>query len=438
MKPIEAVVARAIWDVDLGAMPAWRARLTRVARIAHALVTDLTEGQLNLRAMSLVYTTLLSLVPLLAVSFSVLKGFGVHNQIEPLLLNVLAPLGEKGAELTGSIIGFVENMQVGVLGSLGLALLLYTVISLIQKIERAFNYVWHTTSTRSVGQRFSSYLSVIMVGPVLMFTAMGLTASLMSTGAMQWLSTIEPFATALNLMGPFLPYGLVIGAFAFVYVCVPNTRVRPVPARLGAAVAGFLWETTGFLFASFISTSTRYTAIYSGFAILIVFMIWIYLSWLILLLGAGIAFYVQHPEHVAPRRQESTLSNRLKEKLALLLMARIGRDYFDGRDALTMERLAAWLGVPMDVVAAVLESLEAGELVVRTAHEPPGYVPARAPDTVRVAAILEAVRSAEETPFLSGERLPRDPGVDAVLERLERAVAEALDNETLKELGCRS
>ena len=156
-QPLELVINRAIWDVDLAALPRWRAWVTRALRIVHAVANDVTEGQLGLRAMSLVYTTLLSLVPLLAVSFSVLKGFGVHNQMEPVLASFLAPLGERGVEITSNVIGFVENMQVGVLGAMGLGLLLYTVISLVQKIESAFNYAWHTAQTRTLGQRFANY-----------------------------------------------------------------------------------------------------------------------------------------------------------------------------------------------------------------------------------------------------------------------------------------
>ena len=438
LRPIDAVIARAIWDVDLSALPVWRAWLTRAARVLHAVVNDVTAGQLTLRAMSLVYTTLLSLVPLLAVSFSVLKGFGVHNQIEPLLANFLAPLGEHGLELTRNIIGFVENIKVGVLGSLGLALLLYTVVALIQKIESAFNFVWHTTQTRSFGQRFSSYLSVILIGPVLMFTAMGLTASLMSTSLVQWLAGIEPFATLMGLAGRLIPWLLVVGAFAFVYGFVPNTRVRPVPALAGAALAGAVWQAMGWLFAAFVAGSARYTAIYSGFAIVLVFMIWLYVSWLILLLGSAIAFYIQNPERVAPQRQDPTLSNRLKERLALLVMARAAREYLEGQEPGTMERMAAWLGTPMDAISPVLEGLEAKGLLLRTAGEPPGYVPGRALDRVRVADILSAVRSAEETPYLSDVRLPHEPAVDQVVETLDRALEQSLGERTLRDLGSRS
>lgn len=134
----------AIWDIETDKWPRYAVVPFEVLRSCTATVRDLTtDGQLNLRAMSLVYTTLLSLVPLLAISFSVLKGFGVHNQVEPFLQNLLQPLGDKGMEISDRIIEFVENVKAGVLGSLGLALLIFTVISLMQKIERAFNFAWH-------------------------------------------------------------------------------------------------------------------------------------------------------------------------------------------------------------------------------------------------------------------------------------------------------
>ncbi len=160
VKGLKSHITGAIWDVDPAALPAWAGGPMRLVHILYAVVRDLGDGMLRLRAMSLVYTTLLSLVPLLAISFSVLKGFGVHNQIEPMLLNFLAPLGEKGVEITEYIITFVERIKVGVLGAVGLGLLVYTVVSLMQKIERSFNDTWHVTRHRSLAQRFSGYLSV--------------------------------------------------------------------------------------------------------------------------------------------------------------------------------------------------------------------------------------------------------------------------------------
>src|SRR5690606_9901370 len=134
---------------------------------------------------------------------------------EPLLLNLVEPLGERGEELVGTVLGFVENMKVGVLGSVGLALLLYTVISLIQKIELSFNHVWHAQSGRSLSRRFSDYLSVIMVGPVLVFSAVGMTASMMSSDVVQALVSVEPFGSLLVLLSRLAPMLLIVLAFCF-------------------------------------------------------------------------------------------------------------------------------------------------------------------------------------------------------------------------------
>ena len=284
-----------VWATD-PARPFWQREISRFLRIMAMVARDIQGGMLTLRAMSLVYTTLLSFVPLLAVSFSVLKGFGVHNQLEPVLLNFLAPLGDKAEQIVANVVGFVENMRIGVLGALGLGMLMYTVISLIQKIEAAFNSTWRLTSTRNLPQRFSNYLSVVMVGPVLIFSAIGITASLRSNAIVSSIEQLPYMGDVIQLLGEFVPYVLIIGAFTFVYVLVPNTRVKPLSALYGAIVAGLLWRWTGILFAGFAGGSTSYTAIYSGFAILLLFMIWLYLGWMILLIGASIAYYHQHPE----------------------------------------------------------------------------------------------------------------------------------------------
>ena len=131
--------------------------LYKVGRTAYAMARDVLSGQLTLHAMSLVYTTLLSIVPLLALSFSVLKALGVHQRMEPFLFQFFEPLGPQGIQLAEQILGFVDNMKVGVLGSVGLALLVYTVVSLLQKIERSFNMIWRVPDMRSMAQRFSNY-----------------------------------------------------------------------------------------------------------------------------------------------------------------------------------------------------------------------------------------------------------------------------------------
>jgi len=428
---------RLLWGTDIHQLSPWRRRGVHLLRFIHAILRDFTQGYVTLQAMSLVYTTLLSLVPLLAVSFSVLKGFGVHNQIEPLLLNALAPLGEQGAEITQRIIGFVDNMKVGVLGSLGMAMLLYTVISLIQKIEQAFNYTWRVKKPRSFAQRFSQYLSVLMVGPVLFFSAVGLTASVRSTAFVQTVMALEPLSSFLSIVGRLIPYLMISLAFAFVYVFVPNTRVNVRSAMVGAFVAGALWQSVGWIFATFMAGSTKYTAIYSSLAILILFMIWIYIAWLILLIGASIAFYHQHPEYLTIRGRELALSNRLRERLALLIGEKIARNHYSGDPPLTSEELSRAIGLPESNVQETLNILEAGGFLMHTDKDPPCYLPAHSPTTISVKTLLDHVSCYREgSADGCGDRGgAADVGVGALERRIDTAVAQALEGLTLRDLA---
>jgi membrane protein len=425
----------AIWHTHLEAVPAWRARMLVAVRLLLALARDLVVGQLTLRAMSLVYTTLLSLVPLLALSFSVLKAFGVHNQLEPALHRFLAPLGAEGDELTAQIIGFIDNMNVGVLGSLGLALLLYTAVSLVHKIEESFNYIWHVTHSRSIAQRFSNYLSVLLVGPILVFAAIGLTAAVSSTALVQSALAVEPLGRIAYYLGRVAPYVLVIGAFAFIYAFVPNTGVRPGAALAGGVVGGVLWQSAGWAFTAFVAHSKQYSAIYSGFAVLVLFMIWLYLSWLILLLGASVSFYRQHPEYLVAAGGEPRLSNRMRERLALLIMGHVASAYLEGRPAWSRERFTQTLSVPMYTVDVVVDALCSGGMLAETNDVPPRCVPARDLARVSVKELLDAVRAAGEDRFLRPDRLPIPPEIEDVLHRLERASRSAVGEISVAQLA---
>ncbi len=425
---------RAIWGVELSTLPTWRAKLIRMLRGIYTLARDLAEGQLTLHATSLVYTTLLSLVPLLAVSFSVLKAFGVHNKIQPVLLRLLEPLGMKGVEITVQILVFVENIKVGVLGALGLTLLLYTVVSLLQKIELAFNYTWHVERPRPLMQRITQYLSVLTVGPVLVFSALGITATLMSSAFTQAIIAATPFGHTISALTRLAPYLLIIVAFTFVYILMPNTKVHFRSALFGGITAGVLWQLSGWGFATFVVASARYTAIYSGFAILIMFMFWMYLSWLILLVGASIAYYHQHPEQLSVRRRDLRLSNRVKERLALLIVALTGQRFYRNQQAWTTEQYARHLQVPIDVVARIVDALKLYGLLAHTADDPPRILPARPLETTPVLDLLGVIRMAEEHHHLGAAQLPGHTQVDRLVARMDEAVLASLYGLTLKDL----
>jgi len=429
---LEEFFRHGLWAADLAGFSPWRRRAYFILRLLLIIGRDFSSGDLTLRAMSLVYTTLLSLVPLLAVSFSVLKAFGVHNQVEPLLLEFLAPLGAKGEEIVATIIRFVENINVGVLGSVGVALLFYTVVSLISKIEQTFNHIWRVRTPRRWAQRFSDYLSVLLIGPVLVFAALGIAGSMMSGALVQRIIAFEPFGTAFYLAGILVPYVLTIAAFAFVYIFIPNVTVRIPAALAGSTIAGLMWKLAGWLFASFVAGSARYHAIYSGFAVIIFFMIWLYVSWLIFILGAQITFYVQRPEFVRLAQGRRAISNRLKEKLALILMFRIAHNHYHGQPAWTLDALAQRLGVPGDILGDLLAIMEKGGYIVETADNPETYVPARDLDTILLEDFLATVRSAGDGAFLYNEAQLLIPEVEQVLAERDRAAGAALGGKSVR------
>ncbi|WP_297187894.1 YihY/virulence factor BrkB family protein [uncultured Porticoccus sp.] len=431
---IKSFLENRLWRADIESMALPQRYGYKFIRFLFVLMREFANGQLNLRAMSLVYTTLLSMVPLLAVSFSVLKAFGVHNQIEPLLLNLVQPLGEKGNEIVVNLLGFVENMKVGVLGSVGLALLLYTVVSLIQKVESSFNYVWHAKSTRPFSRRFSDYLSVIMVGPVLMFSAIGMTASLMNSGVVQALVSIEPFGSIMLVVTKLIPFLLIIMAFTFVYMFMPNTRVKFSAALVGAVVGGALWQSTGLVFAEFASSSTKYAAIYSGFAILVLFMIWLYLSWFILLLGSQVAYYVQYPEQIRLSNQRVPLSGRLREQMALLTIYWIADRFVRHKKPLSIEELCQLLAIPAERVAETVQMLTDRELVVETNDEPSTYVLQSDPANMTVAEFLQIVRRPNDEQSMMDDQMQSVTGVDAVMAQIESSVGDKLAGLTLRKL----
>jgi membrane protein len=435
--PLARAIERAIWDTPLDSLPFWRADLLRVMRLLVTLARDLLSGQLTLRAMSLVYTTLLSIVPLLALSFSVLKAFGVHNQIEPALRNFLAPLGGQADEIIEHIIQFVAHVHVGVLGAVGFALLLYTAVSLMQKIEESFNFIWHVAEARGLGERFSRYLSVLLVGPILVFSALGMTAAMASSDPIRGLLAVEPLGRAAYTAGRLLPYVLVVGAFTFIYVFVPNTRVRLWPALTGGIVGGLLWQTGGWGFAAFVAASTRYSAIYSGFAILALFMIWLYLSWLILLFGAAVAFYRQHPEYVLAQSGEPRLSNRMRERLALAVMSLIAQHHREGRSPWTLPQLTQRLRVPTHAVRIVLAALRQSDILAQTGGDPPAYLPARDLTRLSVSSLLQAVRSAGEDRYLNPASLPVSPTVEQTLQHIEEGLSALLEDVSVAALAGR-
>jgi len=407
------------------ALSRFQHELRHGGRYVYALARDLVDGQLSMRAMSLVYTTLLALVPLLALAFSLLKGLGAHNALQPMLAQWLAPLGPQGEEVTANIIDFVENIKVGVLGVVGVPLLIYTVLSMIQKVEDAFNFAWRVALRRRIGQRISEYLSLLLIGPLAIFLALGMTASVMSSGLVSKLAAVEPLGAVIYVLGRLVPYAVIVGLFTFLYAFIPNTRVKLAAAAGGGLLAGFLWQSASLAFASFVASSS-YNTIYKGFAIGILLLIWLYLGWLILLIGCQLAYYLQHPERLAPSRVTPHLWGRPAELLGLQLMGVIGQRFIKGEAPVTIDQLHRELVVVPEHIERVVQVLVHHGVLAESGADGRQLLPRRDLDTLTLAQLWQMLREGDE-PRRGGSRAA------ALLEQAELAFAQGPGRQTVRE-----
>jgi membrane protein len=403
----------------------------RLLRYPYAVVRDLARGEINLRAMGLVYTTLLSLIPLLAFSFAILKVFGGHRDLEPIVYDFFRPVGSAAAtELTGHVLQFANRVSSGVVGSVGLALLAWTLIGTIKKVEDSFNFLWHVEQPRSFARRLAEYTTLLIAGPVLLVGFLSLSHAALSSAPVQEMVRL-PLLQRLRGTGISLaPYVMVTAFFTALYMMIPNTRVYWRSALIGAVVGGVLWAAVGKMFTAFVVYSTRLTIVYAGFAFMVSALLWTYFGWLILLAGAQLSFYVQNPTYLRLGLQQLRLSSVELEQLALKLMYFVGRSHVAGGRRWTVNRVATELGLPGVAVAQMAATLERAGLLIVTDNDE--LAPARDIGGIGVSEILDLARNQG-----SGHVAPRNlpiPPVDRILASVEESRRNRCADLTLRDL----
>ncbi len=411
--------------------PGLAARLIRLLSYPYAVVRDLWRGDINLWAMGLVYTTLLSLIPLVAFSFAILKVFGAHRGLEPIVFEFFRPVGgPAAAELTGKVMQFADRVSSGVVGSVGLALLAWTLVGTIKKVEDSFNYLWRVEQARSFARRIAEYLTLLVVGPLLLVGFIGLSHATIASTPVQTVAKMPILDRLPGILFGLAPYVMVTAFFTGMYMFIPNTRVQLRPALTGAAAAGILWAAVGKMFTAFVVYSTRLTIVYAGFAFIVAALSWTYLGWVILLAGAQLSFYIQNPTYLRFGLQELRLSSVELEQLALRLMYLAGQRHRIGGSGWTVNQLARELGLPGIAIARMAAALERAGLVTITDDDQ--ILCTRDTARITVHEILEVARNQH-----SGYAAPRDvpiPAVDRLLSSLDEQRRNRCGGMTLREL----
>ena len=363
-----------------------KGRLLAIIRSVYHLATSFSRHQGPLRSAALTFYTLLSLVPLLAIAFSVLKGLGAQNAIEPLLRQVAGD----SQDTVSRIISYVNNTNVKSLGGIGLLFLLFTAVSLLEKIEESFNAIWGVSENRPLQRRFSDYLSVIIVGPILLLAATSITSGLQSQWLVNWIVERVYFGDKILLLFQMLPYVSIWIATTFLYIFIPNTKIRPGSALLGGILAGTTWQIAQWGYFHFQVGLAKYNAIYGAMAALPILLIWIYTSWLIVLFGLEIVYAYQH-RSLDPLQTQVSSSTR--EELALALLVQVSRHFMSAAAAPPdASQLADEMRLPLIQVEDTLKTLAGLNYLAATDSSKSGWLPAYEPEKMLVGDLLSALR----------------------------------------------
>ncbi|WP_305045713.1 YihY/virulence factor BrkB family protein [Geoalkalibacter sp.] len=433
---IERLVSLFRPEVEVSPSAGYRGFFLKKGRIASLVLHDFVADGCLLRASALTFTSLLAIVPLLALMFALLKGFGVQNQLEPIILDNLA-MGSEA--VVAEILLYIENTNVGRLGVVGLLTLFVTVLAMLSNIEKSFNAVWGVEETRSLYRRFADYFSVVMIGPVFIFAAISMTSTLQSNAVVHALKEKALVGDLMLFLFKILPFVGMWIAFTALYMFMPNARVSKRAALIGGIFGGTLWQLAQWGYVHFQVGVSKYNAIYGTMAALPIFMMWIYLSWVIVLLGLELTYAVQHLRRVSQEVRVSEVNFASREMLALGVFLMLAEAFYRGGRPRTLDDISVALQLPPRLARSILGQLvRLGALSEVRSDEASDYAyqPARTLQTLSVHDFLEKIRW--DGVDVRGARQGRVRElVRDIDQRLVQARREALAGMSLHELAMR-
>ncbi|MBD3377057.1 YihY family inner membrane protein [candidate division KSB1 bacterium] len=389
LKSTRQFLTEDIWRADFSKLSRARSILYFQLQLLYLVAKGFFQDRLTVRASALAYATLLSIVPLLALSFSLLKAFGFHNRLAPTLTGFLSPLGDQAVNtIVPNVLTFVDNINVGVIGAVGLFFFLFSVFSIVNNIERAFNDIWRIKKARSIHRKIADYLSLFILGPLFLFIIFGMTASLQSNTVVQMINRIPGVEFLVNKSIPILTSWL---AFLFIYMFVPNTRVHLRSAFFGAVLAGTIWQLSNWFFADFIVDSYQVgpkAVVYAGFATLPLFLIWLYIGWSIVLLGAKVTYTNQNLTTLAVERIHDKLSRDFYQILAIKIILYVSYCFDRDKNPPSLKDMSQLFETPNDIMTSVIDTLLDARLLYETDQDVIRYLPSKSLDSMTLLEVI--------------------------------------------------
>jgi len=350
----------------------------------------------GMRASSLTFYTVLSVVPLVAMAFGISTGFGYEKVLEEQLLENFPGQEEAVIRIIKLARSLLENTQGGMIAGVGLTVLIWTVIKVLVNIETSLNKIWEIEESRSFGRRFTDYLSMMLICPLLAVISSSVTVFITSevTVITEKIVLLEIFNPIIFFMLKLLPYGLIWALLTIIYILMPNTKVNFLSALIAGLIAGTVYQIAQRTYIQFQIGVAHYNAIYGSFAAFPLFFIWLQVSWLIVLLGAEISFAHQNVDSYQFGPGDYKISFRLKKLLSLQISYLLIKNFSNGEKPLTATCLSHILKIPVRLTRGILCELVQVGILSATEHgeyEPPAYQPARGIDTLTTTYVIEAL-----------------------------------------------
>ncbi len=386
-----------IWRIPTEELSRFRALLLGQVKIILMAIRRFDEDRCHLRASALTFYTVLSIVPVFAMAFGIAKGFALNKTLEKRILESFAQQQEATLRLIEYADNLLRETRGGLMAGIGVIALLWAVIKILGNIEASFNDIWKIQRGRSIGRKFTDYLSVVLVAPLLIIFSSSITITISSqiteiTKQISYLEIIGPLILfGLNL----LPYTVIWILFTFTYIFIPNTKVRFSSALYGGIIAGTIYQVVQLIYVGFQIGVAKYGAIYGSFAALPFFLIWIQLSWLIVLFGTELSFAFQYRDLFSAEYGYGTPSRYLENLVCLRIVHLVVEHFEAGKMAISEIQIAEELGAPATLMRRLIQLLISAEILEevkeKEADEEIYYLPVKDPDILTVEYVLTSI-----------------------------------------------
>ena len=356
LKPFIRFITYDIWRITEHEVSGIKQYAIRYAKTIILTFRGFMEDNIIDKASALTFNTLLAIVPMLAVLVGIAKGFGFQNIVKEEITEYLPGQEENLVQDFSFVDNYLKQTQDGVIIGVGIILLLYTVISLINSIEQTFNDLWHITKTRPIYRKVSDYLALFILLPVMITASSGLSI-FVSTLQSSFLREFVFLTPMVNFALRIAPFVIISLAFFAIYLLLPNTKVKILNSLFTGILAGSAFQLFQFLYISGQIWVSRYNAIYGSFAALPLLLLWLQASWMIVLFGAKLTYVSQNVNKYSFERDTQHISRRYKDFVTLLIASLIVKRFERNKSPYTADELSDSCRIPIRLTTLVLNRL---------------------------------------------------------------------------------